>query len=71
VQVGNLMPLVFPAASMLKVESGLVGQLGKLRAGCLPALGRIANPPQDTILPHTDDAIPKNELHITSILADK
>ena len=31
----------------------IVGQLGKLRAGCLPALaGRIANPPQAASLPH-------------------
>src|SRR5450755_2687128 len=48
------MPLVFPVASMFKVESGLVGQLGKLRAGCVPALGRIANPPQDAILPYRE-----------------
>ena len=31
-----------------------VGQLGKLRAGCLPALGRIAGKPQEGNLPRSD-----------------
>src|ERR1035441_3780494 len=30
----------------------LGGQLGNLRAGCLPALWRVTNPPQATSLPH-------------------
>ena len=36
----------------MQFEKVIVGQLVKLRAGCLPALRRVANPPQDSILPH-------------------